>query len=330
MKRLFAIMFFASALLLPAFSRAQISNAGIEDLTIETYPKNPGAFTSTTISLSSYSDFVDTAKITWKLNGKLMLSGIGKKQYSFTTGSFGTASVIEVVLTPTSGLPTTKRIQITPMGIDLLWEATDSIVPPMYRGKALPASESKIRIVAIPQIKSDSGNLIDQYNMLYNWKQNYEQSVSDSGFGKNSFDIDTSYLNPTEHIEVSASTRDGGSSIDTDINIRTGNPFIIWYPMSPLYGPIFEHAITGDYPVAASSISILAEPYFFSPGNPNSKSLSYEWTLNGQKIDTPQIPNTLFLQRNNSSKGTAPVSVLVSSIENLFQETTARVNLILK
>ncbi len=330
MKRLFLTIFFASALLLPAFSNAQLGNAGIEDLSIETYPKNPGANTSTTISLSSYSNFVDTANITWYLNNKVQLGGIGKKSFSFTTGATGTTSIVKVIITPPQGLSTTKEIRIVPSGIDLLWQATDSTVPPLYRGKALPASEGKIRFVALPDMKNTSGVRIGQYDLLYSWAQNHEESVVDSGYGKNYFDIDTSYLTPSERIEVNASTRDGVVSATNATSIRTGNPFIAWYPLSPLYGPIFDHAITGEHTISGSSISIVAMPFFFSPGNPSSKTLEYAWTLNGQAINTPSIPNNLFLQRSNSQAGSAVLNVSIASVDHLFQEAVSSIQLKLK
>ena len=41
----------------------------------------------------------------------------------------------------------------------LLWQANDSYVPPFYKGKALPGADTKIKIVAMPEIRS--GSLLD-------------------------------------------------------------------------------------------------------------------------------------------------------------------------
>jgi len=43
-----------------------------------------------------------------------------------------------------------KEIVIEPAQLDILWESTDSYVPPFYEGKALPSIESTIKVVALP------------------------------------------------------------------------------------------------------------------------------------------------------------------------------------
>lgn len=330
MKRLFLYIFFASSLLLPSFAFAQIGNAGLEDLSIEIYPKTPGSHTPTTITISSYSDYVDTASISWYLDNKLILSGVGKKNFVFTTGEIGSTSLIRLVIAPERGISTTKELRISPTGMDILWQATDSVVPPMYRGKALPASEAKIRFVAIPEIKKTDGTLAGQYDLLYRFNHNNEGVSANSGYGNNSIDIDANYLNKNERVEVTATTRDGSITATNTATVRTGNPFVVWYPMSPLYGPLFDRSISGEYKVTNSAVSVVALPYFFSPKNPSSNRLEYSWELNGNKIDTPSLPNTLFLQRNNSETGRAIVNVIISNVDSLFQEASSSLNLLLK
>ena len=114
------------------------------------------------------------------------------------------------------------------------------------------------------------------------------------------------------------------------ITLSPVDPKIVWYASSPLYGPLYGAALDGSYPVVGNDTSLIAEPYFFSPATPLSKELSYAWTLNGDTISTPSIPNMLALHRSTSDTGTATLSVEVTSLNKLFQDSTANLTLSLQ
>lgn len=305
---------------------AQIPGGG-SNVSVDVFPAHPGPFDSVTVTLTSFSVNLKSADITWTLDKKLVLGGIGKTKFSFTAKNIGTTSTLSINIVPSSGPSVTKTISITPMGLDLLWQATDSVVPPMYRGKAMPSSEATIKFVAIPNIKSPSGSLFSRGSLIYSWKNNFDDTSVDSGFGKDSYAVLSSYLNRSEHVDVSAQNLVGNMTADASATIVTGKPKILWYADSPLYGPLFNQSLGNDYSVNGSEVTVFAEPYFFSPSNPASKNLSYAWVLNGASLDTPSTPNVLFLHRDNNSAGTANVSVSVSSIGKLFQEATSSLTL---
>jgi hypothetical protein len=297
---------------------------------VTTTPEKPNPRESVTISLSSYSSNLDGMNISWSEDGKKKMEGIGKKTYLFTSKDAGSSTEIDIVITPLKGTSVEKKVTVVPAGVDLLWQANDSIVPPFYRGKAMPSSESQIKFVAIPLIKNSDGTTAKQSELLYSWKENYDFLPNNSGYGKSSFLLTTNYLHPTETIEVSAQTRDESISTSSKIDVTTGLPKIVWYTMSPLYGPLYDNALTDSYSTNSPSTSIIAEPYFFSPKNPASTKLAYVWTINGQSIDTPSVPNTVFLQRGDASAGTASLGVTINNVSTLFQSMASSLVLNLK
>lgn len=293
-------------------------------------PEFPGPNESVTINLSSYGVNLDGANIVWKEDGKQKLGGVGKKTYVFRTKAVGTPTTITINAVSATGEKINKTIIVTPAGVDLLWQADDSIVPPFYRGKAMPSSEATIKFVSIPLVKGSGGTLINQNDLIYTWKENYSPRPDDSGYGKNFLSIKMGYLHPSTTVQTQAETKDGKITTSAKTSISTGRPKILWYPSSPLYGPQFDSTLSNTYEIEDSSVSIIAMPYFFSPRNPASPVLKYSWSLNGQTIDTPAIPSTLFLQRGDSSNGKATLSVTINNLDTLFQSASESLGLELK
>jgi hypothetical protein len=299
-------------------------------ISTEIIPPNPGPNEMVTIYLKSFSFNINTADIEWSVDGKKISGGVGATSFKTTTKGLGGSTIITAVIIPTSSIPITKTISITPMSVDLLWQATDSIVPPFYRGKAMPTSESKLKIVALPQIVSLAGSLISPENLMYSWKEEYQERGPNSGYGKNVFSTEMDYLNDTKQITVDVSSRDGGSATSGSIEIIPTNPEIRLYASSPLYGPLTDKALTDSYTVENSDTSIIAMPYFFSPGNPSSSLLEYKWQLNGSPIDTPSTPNSLFLHRESGAAGSATLDLAINNITKLFQTRSIHLNLSLQ
>ena len=97
-------------------------------------PETPGAFQDVTIKLKSYSYNLLGSKITWTVDGKVVLSDTGAISYSFKTKDVGKATNIVITIL-TGGETIQKGISIQPQNVDMLWEAPDSYVPPFYKGK---------------------------------------------------------------------------------------------------------------------------------------------------------------------------------------------------
>jgi hypothetical protein len=311
---------------LPAISFAQVN----DQISVTTDPTNPGANQSVTVTLTSYSLDLQSSEIDWSLDGRKIKGGIGNDSFVFTTKSVGSPSTISVTVIPNGVPQITKTITINPMAVDILWQATDSIVPPFYKGKAMPTAESQVKFVAIPQVQTTSGSLLSSSSLIYNWKENYTSDQSNSGYGKDFFITAMDYLNPKKSVGVSISTRDGGTATDGTMEISPVAPEVLWYAASPLYGPLFSTALNETYTVTGNETSLIAMPFFFSPADPTSKVLSYAWQINGTAVDTPTIPNSLFLHRDSNSTGSATIDLSISNTTKLFQEVTTHLNLLLQ
>ena len=302
--------------------KAQVGSISgtINDVSINVSPKIPQANQQVTLTIKTFLINVTTADISWSVDGKKVQSGIGLTSFTFTTKDVGESTTIDCSILAVNGYPINKQIVVTPSSVDILWEATDSAVPPFYKGKALPISESTLKFVAIPNIKTNTGAYVNPSDMVYMWQNDFDLDRNGSGYGKDSYTVEMGVSDQGENIGVTAQTRDGGLSADQQIQTGVYDPKILWYAESPLYGPQFERAINDGFSIKSSDISVFAEPLFASPKNILSSDLSYLWQLNGNDAGDQKPANILTLHRNNSNQGDATIDLTVNNSQKYLEE----------
>ena len=306
------------------------ATGGMNDLSIAVFPEIPQANQTVTLQLKTYLVNLSSADINWSIDGKTAQHGVGITIFKFTTKDVGLSTDVDVSVLPIGGYVIKKHLTITPSSVDILWEATDSAVPPFYKGKALPTSESQMKYVAIPNMKTDLGPLVNPKDMVYSWTSNFDVLTKASGFGKDSYSFRMPFVDQGENIGVTATMRGGGLNAQKNISTKTFSPKMVWYLTSPLYGPQFDSAINEGYDVNSNDASIFAFPYFMSPKDILAPNISYSWKLNGSTLDAQTTPNILFLHRNDSNTGDAIVNLNVANTDKYLQELKSSVTLHLK
>ncbi len=311
---------FLSILISPANALAQSlldSSFTANDVSVELSPEIPAPNQTLTISLTSYTVDLDKARMTWTQDGKIKNSGTGIKEFSVQVGDVGSTTTIDVSIVINGLNRFDKRIVVSPSEVDMLWEAVDSYVPPFYEGKALPSSEAVIKVVAIPNNKTNNTD-IQTGNFVYNWKKNFAADQSASGFSKNSYVFKASYLNAEETISANAASVSGNSGGEGSVTIVTGKPKIIFYEDAAGIGPVYASALNQGYRLTNNEATVVAVPYFFSVSNPAAKDLLYRWSINNNNIDTPSPANTLVI-KSAGETGQAKVGLHLESASKLFQ-----------
>jgi len=294
------------------------------DITLSLTPKYPAPNQNVSATLVSQAIDLDKVLISWSLNGETLLGGIGKKDFQFNVGSLGTTVNLSVSIDTTEGTSLQKNISIRPTETDMLWEAPETYVPPFYKGKALPSSQSKIKVVALPSFVS-SGEKIKEGNLSYIWKKDGKSQLAYSGWGKNQFIFRPSYLDPKTEIFVQVSDILGNLNSSGWIVLKTGNPKIVFYRRDPSFGTDWSQALTDGYSINPKGETVVAEPYFFSETEIDSPNLSFSWFLNGQKIETPNPKNILSMRLEEDGSGTARIKTTIENVKALFQEASKEI-----
>ncbi|MEK7564553.1 MAG: hypothetical protein AAB510_03250 [Patescibacteria group bacterium] len=283
-------------------------------ISINMSPENPKAGESVSITVSSYVASLDGTLISWYVNGKKISSQIGQKTFSTTTPVNGSETTIRAVISLPDG-EIEKVVVAKPLTMIMLWQATNSYVPPFYRGKALPTADSEIKVTALPEIKNKAG-IISPKNMIYSWKKNYNNDAEGSGYGKNSFTFTNDYLEDSDNIEVIASTVDGLYSTKKNMDIGVVSPKISFYRNDPLLGTLWEQALRDRHQIQDNEV-IIAEPYFISPKQIHSPQLAWTWYINDEIVDIVGYRKNIIPLK--IEEGVSGISRLKLEIENKYQ-----------
>lgn len=293
-----------------AFSDNEIPFLGSE-IIVETSPGNPIPNQKVTIFLSSYSVDLNKSTITWQSEGGIVLSGIGKTSYSFNAPQVNISTIINISITPPGGSTISKKVTIRPTDIDVFWESEKGYTPPFYKGKSLPITESFIKVVAIPNVKSDRG-------FSYVWKKDDMVLNEKSGYDKNYYTFLNSSFDLSNKITVIASAVQGDYVAQKNIEIGVYEPKIIFYKKDPALGVNYNNALVNNSSFADEEMTILAEPYYFLIEKDPDKFI-YEWAINNKSISTPTKEHELSI-RPTSRGGYAVIDLNIYHINKMFQK----------
>lgn len=292
---------------------------------VNVIPANPNPGEDVNVYISSYSDNLDIATMTWFVNGKSVLTGVGEKSLMLKAPSVGQETKIVVKIksqTEESQVSTT----IKPSYMVLLWEAVDSYVPPFYKGKALPTPDSFVKVVALPEITS-GGVKIDPKNISYTWQKDFNNVLTDSGYGKNSFTFKNDYLENSNNIGVTAYLTDQQYSSAGRIDINMYQPFIDLYRKDLKLGTDWNNALSDSHFIKGSDI-IVASPYFISPKDIRRPDLVFDWSINNTTVDNAGVnKNMLPLQTEEGVSGYANVRLEINNLNKIFQTAEKEINI---
>lgn len=316
------MMFLVILLALSPYIASAVSSSSIN---VNVIPENYGPNQNVTISLTSFSANLDSVMITWFVNGKNTLSGVGKKSFSITTGASGSSNTVTVkILLPDGEIE--KIIPLNPNTTVLLYQATESHTPPFYKGKALPVLGSEIKVVAMPEIKNGN-TLVNPKNMTYSWRRDYNNEVSGSGYGKNYFTYSDDYLEGSSTVEVNASTASGQYSSSASINVSTTEPEIFFYKKNKDAGISWENALTDGHLIINDEI-IVAIPYFISPKYIYHPDLVFTWSINNTQVNMGNFRKNLIpLKKQEGVSGKSNLKLEIENKSQIFQTASKEIEL---
>ncbi len=301
---------------------AVASAASTSSILVDMVPSNPNPHENTTITLNSYANNLDSVMITWSVDGRTVSSGIGKKSFSVTAPATGVEENVVATIALPDGTTETK-ITIRPSVMVMLWQANDSYVPPFYKGKAIPSIGSEIKVVAMPEIRTNTG-IVSPQNMTYVWQKDYSNQADASGYGKNSFSFINDYLENSNNVSVVASTVDQQFSSEGSVDVGASDPKILFYKNDSILGTIFEQAIGSEHIIQGSEI-LEAAPYFISPKALQTPTLIWSWFINDSRVSLDSyMKNFMPLQVESGSHGTSKLKLEIENSDKLFQATTTK------
>lgn len=287
-------------------------------LNISMSPENPIPEQNVTISLESSSYDLNRSQITWLVNGIEKKTEIGLKNFSLPAGKNGQKTTIKVVVnTLEDGIKEIEAFFI-PSVVDIIYESL-SYTPPFYKGRALNPNQGVVVVNAIPELIRNTGEKIPPQSIIFNWKRNDMVEQDSSGLGKDTFVFAGSIPVRDTLIEVTASSLEGDITASNQVNITNVPSKIVFYENNPVYGIMFNRAITNPIQMLSDEFSVLAIPYFMSVGFALSPDLTYDWTLNGASTPNQDPANSFTTRTDTPGSGTANIGLKISNNSRIFQ-----------
>lgn len=284
-------------------------------LVLSITPTNPKPEESVTVEVKTISWDLTRSDIGWLENGEFRESGVGLTKHTFTAGKTGEETQITVIVKNPGGLILEKTIIVRPGSVDIVWE-TQGLTHPFYKGKSLYTYLGVIRFTAFPEIVDANGILIPASDIYYTWKKNNEVLGSKSGYGKSSLLIDEIILQTPFTIEVLAESRDQAYAASGKVSVGVTEPSILLYEDNPLYGILFNKALTGNFSLLSKELTIEAFPFYF---NVNKRSdLTYTWRIGGRQASGFDGPYLTVRDAGNGT-GSAGIRLDVSNPESLVE-----------
>ncbi len=320
LKNKIILPFIFSILFFPVFVGAQVSGSG-NDINVKIQPEFPRAYDDISISIESYSVDLNQSKVNWYKNNILEKSGIGKNSFSFQVGGIGTSDTVVIQISSSRLGKITKTITIRPAEVDLIWE-TDSITPPLYKGKALSSYQSEIKVIAVPNMIDGNGKKLSPENLIYKWKKDWKVLGSKSGYGR-----DTLVINGFDNlrdgpIRVEVESSGGKYRASGSVLTKTYQPKVVLYENNPILGVVYDKAISYSLRLREEEVDLVAVPFFFSK---NSR-VEYNWFMNNKKINNRT--NNLVLRQQEGEEGSTAFRLEVQNLDKIMQSAQNNIKVI--
>lgn len=199
--------------------------------------------------------------------------------------------------------------------VDLLWVA-NTYTPPFYKGKALPGSNSTVKIVAMPNVFNSNGVKIKSSSLVYEWRFADRFFQQNSGLAKDTFLMEGPRTNSSKFMRVEVSSFAEESKVAGTVSITTKAPEIIFYENHPLLGIRSDKALSEEFNLEETEVVIRGEPFFFSVDD----IIDYQWFINNRKVEVDSNKwNDITLRQGEGVSGSSRIGFSLSSIGRVLQ-----------
>ncbi|MEX2514566.1 MAG: hypothetical protein WD335_00325 [Candidatus Paceibacterota bacterium] len=289
-------------------------------------PRFPEPNETITLSVVSRVINLNNKQTVWQIDGETVSSGTGVLEIDVELGGSGETTQVDFRVI-VEGEVVQRTANLSPVDVNLVWEAIESYTPPFYGGKALNPGWGKIRITALPHVYREDGQLYDAQNLIYKWEYNGLVHGDDSGRGKDSFLINT-VPRRGNRVTVEIETLDGNMVARRSVGLPISEPEIVLYPYNILFGPQGNLALDNTQELNTDEeIELIAYPYFYLTDSDVADFIEYHWRMNGESLTPPEDKNIIRLRRQSGVSGEARIDVRVQDTSSIFSTKSAGVNL---
>lgn len=288
--------------------------AGSEPLSLLVTPNYPRPYQTVTVVPQSSAIDLTASTVTISANGVVAAQGSGAEPAYITVG--GPGSVTTVTMRAVYGGQTyTKTVTLRPADVALILEPT-STSHPFYEGGALVASEGRVRLIALPDLRRSSGAVIPASELVYTWRNGEQILQGSSGIGKSVLTATAPVRYRDAVISVTVATQDQSIVAQASTALSPVEPLVRIYRTDPLLGSLFATALPRSVTMRGAEESYRAVPYHF-PAAP-----LVSWEVNNAPGGNDK---NITVRASGNGAGTALLSVSAKT-PNTSQTASAAVS----
>jgi len=311
-------------LLFSVTAHAQGIPTSSNGITLSASTDNPVPGETVTITAASYSFDINSATVSWDLDGKKTQKGIGLTTYTVIAPALGKKSTINISATTPEGTKYTESLVLGSGSIDVIVES-DGYTPPFFKGKYPLVFQNVVTVTAIPHLANSAGKEYDPATLVYNWKKDDGTVLQDqSGYGKQSISLEGSIVPRPYYLIVTAGTRDGSAQAQTLAQVSAKAPSVVFYNNDPLYGPMFNNALSNSLRIGVQKeVSIFAGLFGFNFSKSIADDLGISWMINNVEHKELASSKSINLRSPDGISGTSNIQLSVRGVNNILQSADA-------
>ena len=287
------------ALLLSAAGVHAQGLPGSDPLTLVISPQYPRPYQSVTIAPRSTLIDLTARTVRVSVNGITVYEGSGTQPTTFRTGGLGEQTTVVVTVTDPAGRTYTARQVLRPAEVSLIVEPV-STAHPFYQGGGLVASEGRVRLVAIADMRTAAGARLSNANLIYTWRLGNRILTDSSGIGRSTLTATAPVRYRNADITVTVTSPDSTLVGEARTIVSPVDPVARIYRNDPLLGPNFDVALADRFSMQDTEATFRAVGYFFSIPP------TFAWTVNNATNGTDK---DITVRATGNGQGTARLGV---------------------
>jgi hypothetical protein len=302
---------FAFALVAFAATSANLAYAqftpGADPLTVVMSPQYPRPYQSFTVAPRSTLIDLSGSTVRVSVNGTAVYEGSGTQAATVRAGGLGERTTVVVTVTDAAGRTYTENLVIRPAEVSLVLEPA-STMHPFYDGGGLVASEGRVRLVAVADMRTAPGTRIPASSLVYTWRLGERILTDASGIGKSVLTAEAPVRYRNADITVTVTSQDQSLVGEARTRVSPVDPVVRVYRNDPLLGPLFNQALPSRYTLPDTEGTFRAVGYFFAVPP------TLAWSVNGKAGGADK---DLTVRATGNGQGTARLSVSATETESL-------------
>lgn len=295
-----ALSFF---LLLPVTAGAQSLGAFMGDssaFSVSTEPQYPTPNSKVTLSFLSSSIDLANSTLTVMIGKSTVYKG-SVRPVALPVGKAGSVARVTVFV-ESGGATYTQLLTIQPQDVVLIAEPISS-THVLYPGKPSVPLEGDVRVVAIANMRTETGKATAPSALSYSWTVDGMQIANSSGIGKSAIIVASPLQYRIRSVSVSIASPSGNLVGGDSFMFSSEEPTLRVYENDPLLGIRFDHTLTGRYSIKGSESTLYAVPFSLAT---TGGAPFVQWFVNGSVAQTGK---SITLRPQGTGQGNASLSL---------------------